>query len=361
MKLNNKTQIKNTKSFFKLCMVLCLLTFTFCANSDALRRTDKKSKTSKLALKSNSKSKALPDEFDSILTIQNNSNTKKYDVKLTKDFLSKPLSGFKFEMQDAGKKIDSPAVTLAPTGGYFVKFQLFTQRIDCQESGWFTKNSMTYFLNDGKNSYTLNFTFPKKWFTLWIADSVKNDDLKDLCNKLASNYDNFKSEYNKKLNEITNLLSTAKNLEADKARNLKSKADFEQAAKAKADVKKVLTDQLTLLNNNKKQFIDAIKKIEESKTSKQKEYDNILLDIANQGQVISNINGIIEEKSKSSASIKLITDKEVNEKYDEIKAALVDYSKIYLPKDPFVVSTLSPLIADVKVNKDRIIPSLRMN
>lgn len=356
MKLNNSTQ--KTKSLLKLFSVLCLVAFTFCTNTEKFQRiSSKKLSTST----SRSKSKELPDVFDSTLTLVTNegkkSTSQEYKVKLTKDFLSKPLSGFKFEMQISSDKINSGAVS-ATKGGYFVKYQLFTNGINCEDSGWFSKNSMTYFLSDGKVSYSLTFTFPKSYL-LW--DSVKNDDLKNLCFKIFNNYNNYKSELNKKTNEVISALSAAKNLEDDKAKNMQTRQDFELAAKGKGDAKKLLIDQLSALNTKKQEYIDEIKKIEESKTTTQKNFDNLVVDIQKQEQIITNINKIIEEKSKSSAEIKLVTDKDIDERYDAVKLALGEYSKLYLARDPFVVNTISPLLANVKVNKDRIIPALRMN
>ena len=356
MKLNYYST-KNTRSLLKLFSVLCLVAFTFCANSVTFRRTNKKSSTNSSAVRSNSK--VLPDVFESTLTITSKLNPEQqHAVKITKDFLSTPLSGFKFEMKDSSKKIISAAVSPAPTGGYFVKYQLFSKGVDCQDSGFFSKNSMIYFLVDEKDSYTLTFTFPKNYI-LW--DSVKNDDLHDLCIKIYNNYYNYKSELSKKITEVTNAISAAKNLEADKAKNMESREDFELAARGKAEIKKVLSDQLNLLNSKKQEYISEIKAIEESQISTKKDYENLVGDVRNKEQVIININKIIEEKSKSSAEVKLVKDEEINERYNIIKSSLDNYSKLYLPKDPFVVDTLSPLLANVKVNKDRIIPALRMN
>jgi hypothetical protein len=327
----------------KFLLVLCFLTSTLSLN---IKRVSNK--------------KALPENFDAILTITNHSKKtapEKVEISLNKASLKDVSSGIQVTLLDTKKKIESPAFLSSGNGVYFVPFRSFVSSIECTSSSWiYYKNGLTFFVNNNNDSISFSLGFPKKYFNL-LGNTIDDKDAAELCKSISSNISKYVTKAKEIKSIITKNLNNAIALEKERAANIKSKQDMEKYLKEQEALKADLLAKRKKIEEDKAAVDTEIVNIEASKTLKLKQSQNYENDMQGLDDNLLLLEKSVTENSKAT-TFKEIPESQVNELYEKVKAEINNLVKLHSDKDPAVVN-FKTFASNVKANKDKIIESFK--
>ena len=327
----------------KFLLVLCFLTSTLALN---IKRVSNK--------------KALPENFDAILTITNHSKKTApeiVEISLNKASLKTLSSGIQVKLLDDKKKIESPVFVPNGLGIYFVPFRSFASNIECTSSSWlYHTNGLNFFVSHKNDSISFSLGFPKKFFKLF-GNTIDDKDAAELCISISNNISNFFTKAKEIKSTITKNLNNAIALDKLRAAHIKSKQDMDNYLKNQEGLKTNLLAKRKKLEEDKAVVDTEIVNIEASKTLKLKKSQNFENEMQGLDDILLSHEKSVIENTKSTP-LKEIPESQVNELYEKVKAEINNLVKLHSAKDP-VVENLNAFALNVKGNQDKIIESFK--
>lgn len=282
--------------------------------------------------------------YEASIEIKDDTNTEVHPIKINQDSFNHMSYGIQFSMEQGAITNDSFFRTEANT--YFFNFQ-YAHEFNCLNQATFTPRQMFFSVNVNKKAYSITFTFPNGWAFGEHVNTLA------VCSKFSEKWLNTQRKRSNYKSEIMQLFGHIMLLEKTRAANIKTK---DQLKSQNADLDNMINQSnSTIIAHRQKieQLNKEILAIEDKKNKEEDVLNNLDLQIKSLEAKLQLQQNFIDENNNKMASIKPVTQEEIDNEWDSYKINCKKTANFYSSEDP-IKSKVDGLIGNVKTNYEAI-------